>query len=240
MSLPKHLAIIMDGNGRWAKQRSRPRTFGHIKGARVAKQIITACAEKGLCYLTLYAFSSENWLRPHAEVSFLMNLLRRYLKRETATLVKQNIRFKVIGEPSRVPTDLQEALTYTTKATENCTGMTLLFAVSYGSRQEIADAVRKIAMEVRDETLSIDEIDEAAIHTRLSTFPAPDPDLIIRTSGESRLSNFLLWQAAYSEFYFSKTLWPDFTIDDLNAAFADFADRERRFGGVSNHAIRAH
>jgi undecaprenyl diphosphate synthase len=212
------MAIIMDGNGRWAQIRGRPRTYGHIKGARVAKRVITACAEKGLENLTLYAFSSENWLRPQTEVSFLMNLLQRYLKRETNNLVRQNIRFNVIGDRSKLPKDVIKAVDFAVTTTAHNTGMNLIFAISYGSRQEICEAVQKLAQKIERGDLRSTDIDESQIHTNLNTAQWPDPDLIIRTSGEHRLSNFLLWQAAYAEFYFCETLWPDFSIEDLDIA----------------------
>jgi undecaprenyl diphosphate synthase len=240
MSLPKHVAIIMDGNGRWAQLRGRPRTYGHIKGARVAKKMITACAEKGLENLTLYAFSSENWLRPPMEVLFLMNLLRRYLKKETATLVKQNIRFRAIGDLAKLPADVIKAIDYATETTAQNTGMNLIFAISYGSRQEVTTAVQKLAQRVADGELKPDEIDESMIQNNLNTAGLPDPDLIIRTSGEHRLSNFLLWQAAYAEFYFCETLWPEFSTEDLDIALLNFLKRERRFGAIHHHENAHH
>ncbi|PIS11881.1 MAG: di-trans,poly-cis-decaprenylcistransferase [Bdellovibrio sp. CG10_big_fil_rev_8_21_14_0_10_47_8] len=240
MSLPQHVAIIMDGNGRWAQQRNKPRTFGHIKGARIAKKIITACSDKGLKNLTLYAFSSENWLRPATEVLFLMNLLRRYLKKETENLVRQNIRFQTIGEIEKLPADIQTAIRYATDRTSKNTGLNLVFAISYGSRQEITTAVQRIAERIQQKELSVDQIDESLLHHELSTSSWPDPDLIIRTSGEHRLSNFLLWQAAYSEFYFCETLWPDFTVEDLEIALLNFIKRERRFGSISHHENTHH
>lgn len=234
MKLPKHLAIIMDGNGRWAQLRHHPRTYGHIKGTRVAKEIITECSRIGIKYLTLYAFSSENWLRPQAEVSFLMKLLQRYLKRETENLVKENIKFSVIGDLQKVPKDVLFAIEQSLKATEKCTGLHLVFALGYGSRQEIKNAVQNIAEKIKSGELNPEDIDESVINSHLETYPMPDPDLIIRTSGEVRLSNFLLWQAAYSEFYFTKKLWPDFNKSDLVEALADFNQRQRRFGKVNN------
>ncbi|WII72718.1 isoprenyl transferase [Bdellovibrio sp. 22V] len=233
MTLPKHIAIIMDGNGRWAQLKRRPRTFGHIKGTRVAKKIITACSRRGIKNLTLYAFSTENWFRPQAEVSLLMQILRRYLKRETENLVKENIRFSVIGDVSRIPADVAEAIGRSIEATSQCTGLNLVFALSYGSRQEITQAVRDIATRVASGELAPEEIDEETINSSLSTFPTPDPDLIIRTSGEQRLSNFLMWQAAYSEFYFTDVLWPNFTESHLDEALKAFSVRQRRFGKVS-------
>lgn len=232
MTLPKHIAIIMDGNGRWAQLKRRPRTFGHIKGTRVAKKIITECSRRGIQNLTLYAFSTENWFRPQVEVSLLMQILRRYLRRETDNLVKENIRFSVIGDMSRIPADVKQAILKSIEATSDCTGLNLVFALSYGSRQEITEAIKDIAKRVANGELAPNEIDESVINSSLSTFPTPDPDLIIRTSGEQRLSNFLLWQAAYSEFYFTDVLWPNFTEQDLDQALQVFNNRQRRFGRV--------
>jgi undecaprenyl diphosphate synthase len=233
MTLPKHIAIIMDGNGRWAQLKGKPRTYGHVKGTRVAKKIITACSRKGIKYLTLYAFSTENWFRPQMEVSLLMKILRRYLKKETDNLVKENIRFSVIGDWERLPADVVTAIQKSMEATAGCTGLQLVFALSYGSRQEITQAVRDLAQQVADGSLKPQEIDEAAVNAALSTYPTPDPDLIIRTSGEERLSNFLMWQAAYSEFYFDQSLWPDYTELNLNQALESFSLRQRRFGKVT-------
>jgi undecaprenyl diphosphate synthase len=232
MSQPKHIAIIMDGNGRWAQLKRRPRTFGHIKGTRVAKKIITACSRRGVKSLTLYAFSTENWLRPETEVRLLMKLLGRYLQRESNNLIKENIRFSVIGDLSKLPTEVASAITSSMKDTAHCTGLHLVFALSYGSRQEITNATKEIARLVSAGELSIEDINEATVNSALSTYPTPDPDLIIRTSGEQRLSNFLLWQAAYSEFYFTDVLWPNFTEAHLDQAFQSYALRDRRFGKV--------
>lgn len=230
MKLPQHLAIIMDGNGRWANLQGKPRTYGHVKGTRVAKKIITECSRMGIKYLTLYAFSSENWLRPESEVSLLMKILHRYLRRETENLIKENVRFSVIGDLDRLPGHTMAAIESAMAATSHCTGLRLIFALSYGSRQEITRMVQKIATRVQKNDLNPADIDEAMINTCLETYPTPDPDLIIRTSGEQRLSNFLMWQAAYSEFYFSKVLWPDFTKQDLFACLHDYSSRQRRFG----------
>lgn len=240
MSLPKHLAIIMDGNGRWAQLKKKPRVYGHIKGAKVAKKIITACADLGIGNLTLYAFSSENWHRPTSEVLFLMNLLRRYLKKETENLHKKNIRFTVIGDLSKLPIDVLQAIEYAKNRTGKNTGLNLTFAISYGSRQEIVEAAKKLAQKVLNNEFDVNEIDEATFSSYLSTHPTPDPDFIIRTSGEYRLSNFLMWQAAYSELYFCETLWPNFTEKDLNLALANFLTRERRFGTVISHENAHH
>lgn len=232
MKLPRHLAIIMDGNGRWAQSRGRPRSFGHIKGTRVAKKIITECADLGIKHLTLYAFSSENWFRPQAEVSLLMSILKRYLKKETENLVKKNIRFHVIGDLTNIPTDVLESIEKSIERTSRCTGLQLTFALGYGSRQEITNAIQKIAQLVVDQKIAVADIDESMVSEYLSTYPTPDPDLIIRTSGEKRLSNFLMWQASYSEFYFTDVLWPDFQATDLMQALVSFSQRERRFGKV--------
>ena len=233
MTLPKHIAIIMDGNGRWAQLKRKPRSCGHIKGPRVAKQIITACSRRGIKNLTLYAFSTENWFRPEAEVSLLMQILRHYLKKETENLVKENIRFSVIGDTSRLPSDVLAAIEHSKNATSKCTGLNLVFALSYGSRQEITNAMKSIAAKVAAGEISAADIDEEMIQSSLSTYPTPDPDLIIRTSGEQRLSNFLMWQAAYSEFYFTDILWPNFQEADLDLALAVYSKRQRRFGKVT-------
>lgn len=240
MEQARHVAIIMDGNGRWAQQRGRPRTFGHIKGARVAKKIITRAVEKNIPYLTLYAFSSENWLRPIDEVSFLMGLLKRYLRKELATLVKQNIRFQVIGDKSQLPKEVLSVVNETVLHTAQNTGMILTFALSYGSRQEILTGIRSLALKIQNKTLLPEEITEDLISQNLYTSNMPDPDLIIRTSGEQRLSNFLLWQAAYSEFLFLETLWPDFTESCFESALASFSQRSRRFGKVTENELSTH
>lgn len=235
MRKPKHIGIIMDGNGRWAQLRGRHRTFGHIKGARTAKKIITACAKKKVEYLTLYAFSTENWLRPQEEVSFLMLLLRRYLKKELATLIEENIRFSVVGDLSRLPTDLLETIHTAVSATSKNTGMNLVFALSYGSRWEIAKVAQKLAQQVAEGNLNPNDINESLIDANLSTAPAPDLDLVIRTSGEARLSNFMLWQAAYAELIFTNTLWPDFSSHELDDILIKFLKTERRFGAIKVH-----
>ena len=228
--VPKHLAIIMDGNGRWAELRGKHRTFGHLKGAKVAKNTIEFCAQAGVKNLTLYAFSTENWMRPEHEVSFLMQLLGRHLRKERATLMRNNIRFYVIGQIDRLPLSIQAEVQKTIDSTRGNTGMELTFALSYGSRQEMTEVVRSIGEDVLAGRLLPKDISEALIRSRLQTSYMPDPDLIIRTSGEYRLSNFLLWQAAYSELYITETNWPDFNDNALLKAFAQFASRERRFG----------
>ena len=228
----QHVAIIMDGNGRWAQLRNKPRTFGHIKGARVAKKIITQASDLGLKNLTMYAFSSENWLRPQSEVYFLMLLLGRYLKKESENLHKKNIRFNVIGEVSKLPRDIQSAINHTKNLTKNNTGLQVSFAISYGSRQELVLAAQALASKVLSGQLTTDQINEKSLSDCLMTAGTPDPDLIIRTSGESRLSNFLMWQASYSELYFSPILWPDYSAQDFNEAIQHYLGRERRFGKV--------
>jgi undecaprenyl diphosphate synthase len=227
-----HVAIIMDGNGRWAELRGKPRTFGHIKGARVAKKIITYASDSKLKHLTLYTFSTENWLRPKNEVSFLMLLLSRYLKKESLNLHKKNIRFQVIGELQKLPQEIQKAIQQTTELTQNNTGLNVTFAISYSSRQEIINAVKQIVEQVQNNQLQIEQINDHVFSENLMTAKTPDPDLIIRTSGESRLSNFLMWQASYSELYFSSVLWPDYTAKDFAEACSDFYQRERRYGKV--------
>lgn len=230
MRVPRHLAIIMDGNGRWAERKGKSRHFGHIRGTQVAKDIIQACARRGLPYLTLYAFSSENWQRPTTEVSILMKLLKKYLKKEVSNLIKENIRFLSIGDRSRLSPDILQVIDETILRTRHCTGMTLVFALSYGSRQEITSAVQSIAKMLVQGQIKPENITSDLIEHSLQTHGLPDPDLILRTSGEQRLSNFLLWQSAYSEFYFSNKLWPEFTETDLDAALANYSQRERRYG----------
>ncbi len=233
----------MDGNGRWAQQRGKPRAHGHIKGTRVAKTIIQECARIGLQNLTLYAFSTENWLRPKSEVTILMRLLKKYLEKETQNLIQENIRFETIGDRSLLPLDILEALDASQAATQKCTGMKLIFALSYGSRQEITSVVQKMARLVESGTLKSKDISLETISAMLQTNKTPDPDLILRTSGEKRLSNFLLWQAAYSEFCFSTKLWPEFTKEDLTLVLQDFSSRDRRFGQLKtmeSHEQSAH
>jgi undecaprenyl diphosphate synthase len=228
-----HLAVIMDGNGRWAQSHGRSRLFGHLKGTKVAKRIIEECARLKVPYLTLYAFSTENWLRPQEEVTFLMSLLSRYLERERQALVKNNINFSVVGDIARLPEHTRREIEKTIMVTKNNTGLKLLFALSYGGRQEILKATQLLAQEVASGHLKPEDINEESFQKHLSTYPFPDPDLIIRTSGESRMSNFLTWQSVYSELYITDTLWPNFTISDLHIALKNYKKRERRFGRVS-------
>ena len=231
-SLPKHVAIIMDGNGRWAKQRGLPRIEGHRQGAESARTIIRTAGELGIKYLTLYAFSVENWNRPKDEVDALMKYLIHYLKTETPELNKNNVRLEVIGQIWRLPENAQEHLKKSIQTLSKNNGLTLIMALSYGSRTEIVDAVRRIAEEAKKGKLEPADITEAVVSQHLWTRNFPDPDLLIRTSGEMRVSNFLLWQISYSELVITSTLWPDFRKPQLFAALEEYARRHRRFGGV--------
>lgn len=227
---PTHVAIIMDGNGRWAKARGLPRTAGHKKGVESVRRALEAAQDLGIQYLTLYSFSTENWSRPEDEVSALMQLLRFYLRGEIATLHKNNVRIRMIGERHRLSPDLQAMIANAEELTSSNTGLTLVLALSYGGRQEIIEAARRLAEEARAGRLDPSTIDEAALSGGLFTAGIPDPDLVIRTSGEKRISNFLLWQMAYAELVFVDTLWPDFTKRDLEDAIQEFYRRDRRFG----------
>ena len=231
-SLPKHVAIIMDGNGRWAKQRGLPRIEGHRQGAESARTIIRTAGELGIKYLTLYAFSVENWNRPKDEVDALMKYLIHYLKTETPELNKNNVRLEVIGQIWRLPENVQEHLKKSIQTLSKNNGLTLIMALSYGSRTEIVDAVRRIAEEAKKGKLEPADITEAVVSQHLWTRNFPDPDLLIRTSGEMRVSNFLLWQISYSELVITPTLWPDFRKAQLFAALEEYARRHRRFGGI--------
>ena len=231
-SLPKHVAIIMDGNGRWAKQRGLPRIEGHRQGAESARTIIRTAGELGIKYLTLYAFSVENWNRPKDEVDALMKYLIHYLKTETPELNKNNVRLEVIGQIWRLPENVQEHLRKSIQTLSKNNGLTLIMALSYGSRTEIVDAVRRIAEEAKKGRLEPADITETVVSQHLWTRNFPDPDLLIRTSGEMRVSNFLLWQISYSELVITPTLWPDFRKPQLFVALEEYARRHRRFGGV--------
>ena len=220
----------MDGNGRWAQARGHNRFYGHVRGARVAKSLIEECARLKIPYLTLFAFSTENWLRPSKEVDFLMLLLKRHLSRERENLLKQNIRFTCIGDRLALSDEIRQEILLTETATEKNTGMTLVFALSYGGRQELVQAAQQLAVDVLAKKIHVSEIDESALRERLPSQVLPDPDLILRTSGETRISNFFLWQAAYSEFFFEPEPWPEFNIRKLHQVLEQFAKRERRFG----------
>ena len=231
-SLPQHVAVIMDGNGRWAKQRGLPRIEGHRQGAESARAIIRNAGELGIKYLTLYAFSAENWNRPKEEVDALMKYLIHYLKSETPELNKNNVRLEVIGQVWRLPENVQEHLRKSIATLAKNNGLTLVMALSYGSRIEIVDAVRRLAEKVKSGQIEPADITEKVISDHLWTRNIPDPDLMIRTTGEMRVSNFLLWQISYSELVITPTLWPDFRKPQLFAALEEYARRHRRFGGV--------
>lgn len=232
-NLPRHVAIIMDGNGRWAKKYNRPRVFGHRNGVKTVKLIAEVAAELGIKYLTLYAFSKENWLRPKTEVSALMELLIRTIKTETKTLMKNDIRLKAIGNIRALPQKCYENLMEAMELTSANKRMDLILALNYSGRWEITEACRQITSEVLNGSVLPQEIDEEMISSNLSTRDYPDPELLIRTSGEQRVSNFLLWQIAYGELYFTDTLWPEFKADDFYKAIISYQQRERRFGRIS-------
>ena len=229
-ALPRHIAITMDGNGRWAKARGLPRIAGHRSGAEAVRRTLTAAAELGIPYLTLFGFSSENWKRPSAEVQDLMVLLRHYLRGEIAELQRNGVRLKVIGQLARLAPDIVSMIARAQTLTRENTQITLTIALSYGGRAEIVAAVQEIAAEVARGSLAAEDVDEDCLARHLFTADIPDPDLLIRTSGEQRISNFLLWQCAYSELVFTKTLWPDFSRNDLEQAIDDYCGRERRYG----------
>ncbi|UQD55169.1 isoprenyl transferase [Flavobacterium sp. K5-23] len=232
-NLPKHLAIIMDGNGRWAKKQGLLRAFGHERGTKSVKEIIKSSAKLGIENLTLYAFSTENWNRPKLEVDTLMKILINSLKKELPTLEKNNIKLNAIGNLEKMPKSAQKELIDVIEKTKNNTRMTLTLALSYGAREEITNAIKQISDKVKNNIISIDAIDDSIINEHLYTHNLPDVDLLIRTSGEHRVSNFLLWQIAYAEFYFTEILWPDFTEQNLYEAIISYQKRERRFGKTS-------
>ncbi|MBL7927936.1 MAG: isoprenyl transferase [Bacteroidia bacterium] len=231
-ALPEHIAIIMDGNGRWAKQHGKIRTFGHQHGVEAVRDTAEACAELGIKYLTLYAFSTENWVRPKYEVNALMTLLVSTISAETKTLLKNKIRLLTIGDISKLPADCRKSLNECMEKTKNLDRMNLVLALNYSSKWEIAEAARTIAGKVEAGELKSKDVDEKLFASFLSTAGMPDPELLIRTSGEYRISNFLLWQIAYAELHFTPVLWPDFRRNDVYQAIIDFQKRERRFGGI--------
>ncbi|MDD4526042.1 MAG: isoprenyl transferase [Lachnospiraceae bacterium] len=232
LKIPAHVAIIMDGNGRWAKKRGLPRTVGHAQGAKVVEQILEDADDMGIKYLTVYAFSTENWTRPVTEVKALMNLLRTYMKTSLAKCAKNNVRVRVIGDKSKLDADLQDSIAGLEADTAGNTGIGFQIAINYGGRDEITRAVRKIAAKAAAGEIRPEEITSESISDSLDTAGIPDPDLLIRTCGEQRTSNFLIWQCAYSEFYFTQTAWPDFTKKDLELAIDAYNHRERRYGGL--------
>lgn len=231
--LPEHIAIIMDGNGRWAKNQGKFRVFGHESGVLSVKDIVEGCVEIGIKYLTVYAFSTENWNRPVDEVNALMELLISTINQETETLTKNNIRLNAIGDIASLPQKCIDDLKSAMDKTANNTRCTLTLALSYSAKWEILEAAKKIARQVKDQEINIEDINEAHFSAQLTTINMPDPELMIRTSGEHRISNFLLWQMAYTELYFTDTLWPDFRQEDLFEAIVDYQKRERRFGKIS-------
>ncbi len=237
--LPNHIAVIMDGNGRWAKTQGKPRVFGHKNGVTSVREVTEAAAELGINYLTLFAFSTENWSRPSFEVNALMTLLVETVKSELKTLNKNNIRLQAIGDLSKLPSKTYKTLLEGIELTKDNTRMTLVLALNYSSRWEIVEATKKIALDVQNGNLNVDDIDAALFSHNLTTKDIPDPELMIRTSGEHRISNYLLWQAAYAEFYFTPVLWPDFRKDDFYQAIIDFQGRERRFGKTSEQLVEA-
>ncbi|MEE4313631.1 MAG: isoprenyl transferase [Desulfofustis sp.] len=236
--LPGHVAIVMDGNGRWARKRKKPRIYGHKIGADSVRDIVETCGEIGISCLTLYAFSAENWKRPHQEVSGLMNILKSYLVSELDRMEKNQIRLRCLGEISRLPDSVREVLLTSIQRTAANTKLNLNLALSYGARDEICRAVQSIAGQCRAGTLDPDQIDHQVIGDHLYTAGLPDPDLLIRTGGECRLSNFLLWQASYSEIYFTETMWPDFRRAAFIEAIRDYQQRERRFGRTTEQLRR--
>ncbi len=232
--IPRHIAIIMDGNGRWAEERGFPRLFGHRNGAAAVRSTIEECGRLGVECVTLYSFSSENWKRPSEEIDALMDMCVMYCDGETEALVRENIRLRVIGRREGMPADVVAALDRVEAATSACTGPTLCLALNYGSRAEITDAVRAIARDAATGTLKPEDVDERAIEARLDTAGLPDPELLIRTAGERRVSNFLLWQISYAELHVADVCWPDFSPDHLKDAIRDFASRRRKFGGLDD------
>ncbi len=232
--IPRHVAVIMDGNGRWARERGFPRSFGHRNGVRAVREVVEECGHLGVEALTLYSFSSENWKRPRDEIDALMTLCTAYAEGERDRLVHENVRVRVIGEREGMPEEVLDALDGLTGATAHCTGSTLCLAINYGSRAEIVAAARALARDVAAGTVDPEAIDEHAFASRLSTAGLPDPDLLVRTAGEMRLSNYLLWQVSYAELYVTDTCWPDFGAEAFRAAIRAYAGRVRRFGGLES------
>lgn len=236
--LPRHVAIIMDGNGRWAKQKHLDRSQGHVEGVKAVRRVTEIASELGIGYLTLYTFSTENWKRPKDEVDALMNLIVVAIENETPDLIKNNVRLTMIGDIERMPQFASERLRKCMDDTAACTGLVLCLALSYSSKWEMLEACKKIAVKVRDGEIGVDDIDDKLFSDSLATCGTPDPDLLIRTAGDLRLSNFLLWQIAYAELYFTNTFWPDFSKDDFCRAIIDYQGRERRFGKTSEQVSK--
>lgn len=232
MNIPQHIAIILDGNGRWAKKKGMPRNYGHAQGSKNVERICEDAYKMGVKYLTVYAFSTENWKRPKDEVDALMNLLRNYMKTCLKTAEKNRMRVRVLGDKTALDEDIRNRIAELEEATKNNDGLCFQIALNYGSRDEMVRAMRKMCLDCKQGKFDPEQLNEALFETYLDTHDIPDPDLLIRTSGEQRLSNYLLWQLAYSEFYFTDVLWPDFTKDDLVKAIEYYNGRDRRFGGV--------
>ena len=232
-AMPRHVAIIMDGNGRWAHARGLPRSAGHRKGVEALRRAVRAAGEMGIDYLTIFSFSSENWSRPPAEVSFLLDLMRHFVRQDVAELHRENVRIRIIGERDGLAPDIVTLIEETEQRTRDNTGLTLVVAFNYGSRQEIAKAARDLALAVRDGRIEPEGITPDLLARHLATDGIPDPDLLIRTSGEQRLSNYLLWQCAYAEFVFVDEYWPDFNRETFERAIAEYLTRERRYGGLT-------
>ena len=232
LKIPQHIAIIMDGNGRWAKQKKMPRNYGHMQGSKRVEDICRAAYDLGVKYLTIYAFSTENWSRPEDEVKALMKILRDYLKESVKKASENNMRVRVIGDRERLDEDIRASIEHLEEVSANNTGLNFQIALNYGGRDEMLRAIRRLAAECKDGKLSPEDIDDKLFSSYLDTSDIPDPDFMIRTSGEQRLSNFLLWQTAYSEFYFPEVLWPDFDKKELKKAIEEYTKRDRRFGGI--------
>ncbi len=229
---PRHVAVIMDGNGRWATQRGRPRLFGHHAGAKRVREIVQACPDMGVKYLTIFAFSTENWKRTQAEVAGLMSLFRRYITMEARALCDENVRVRFIGDRVRLDKKLVSLMDELEQMTKGCTGVNLTIAINYGGRDEVARATKRLAQDVAAGRLDPEKVDEETLPKYLDTYVLPDPDLVIRTSGEARISNFLLWQSAYAEYEFIDTLWPDFSAEEFQGLIGNYSGRERRYGAV--------
>ncbi|NLZ83687.1 MAG: isoprenyl transferase [Clostridiales bacterium] len=232
-TIPNHVAIILDGNGRWAKKRGLPRNYGHTQGSKVVEQICEDAYKIGVKYLTVYAFSTENWKRPKDEVEAIMKLLRSYLKTSIKTSQKNNMKVRVLGDKTKLSQDIQESINYLEESSKNNTGLNLQVAINYGGRDELIRAIRSLSIDVKEHTIDVNDIDEATIEDYIDTKGIPDPDLLIRTSGESRISNFMLWQMAYTEFYFTDILWPDFNKVELMKAIEYYNSRTRKYGTIS-------
>ena len=237
LNIPRHIAIVMDGNGRWARAKHRPRFMGHKKGVEAVRNIVKTCAELKVECLSLFAFSSENWKRPEEEISNLMSLFMMALEREAKALARNNVRLQIVGDLSQFSEKLQQKIKLVEELTAKSDGLKLVVAANYGGRWDVAGATKAIAQKVADNDLTIDDITEESISENVSTYGIPDPDLFIRTGGEKRISNFLIWQMAYTELYFTDVLWPDFDAGELNLAIQDYSSRQRRFGKTSEQVI---